>query len=59
MKITFFVLEANKKARILLLHWLKLEFRLKASPNSENQYSYLNKFNLLIILSLVKLTVLP
>lgn len=59
MKITFFVLKTDKKARILLLHWLKLEFRLKASPNSENQYCYLNKFNLLIILSLVKLSMVP
>ncbi len=59
MKIAFFVLEASKKARILLLQLLKLEFRPKASPNSENQYCYLNKFNLLIILSLVKLSMLP
>ena len=50
MKIAFFVLEASKKARILLLQLLKLEFRPKASQNSENQYCYLNKFNLLIIL---------
>ncbi len=59
MKIAFFVLRASKKARILLLQLLKLEFRPKASQNSENQYCYLNKFNLLIILSLVKLSMLP
>ena len=59
MKIAFFVLKASKKARILLLQLLKLEFRPKASPNSENQSCYLNKFNLLIILRLVKVSMLP